>query len=54
MGLGIVSGGRAVTIADGIQASRGDLIIATAMTTTSSPGSLAGRWPAATCSASSP
>ena len=50
--LGIVQPGPAVRIADGAQASAGDLIICTRTTTRSRRGSPAARWPTATCSAS--
>ena len=52
--LGIIQNGPAVTIADGTQASQGDLIICTATTTPSRRGSPAAPWPTATCSASRP
>ena len=51
--LGIVQDGPAVAIADGTQASPGDLIICTKNDHRSRRASPAGRWPTATCSASS-
>ena len=52
--LGIVQPGPAVTIADGTQASRGDLIICTRNDHAIEAGSKAAPWPTATCSASTP
>ena len=52
--LGLVGAGRTNTIADGAEASAGDLIICRPTTTTSTPASPAGPWPTGTSCGSRP